>query len=181
MGQQFLKLLVEMGPLVVFFTVNAYFGLFYGTATFMVAIVMSLIASKMIFGHIPVMPLVTAAFVLVLGGFTLWLQNEVFIKIKPTIVNTFFAVVLTAGMVTGRALLKYVFGEVFALTEEGWRKLTWRWIGFFLFLALLNEFIWRTQTTDFWVSFKVFGIMPLTLVFGAAQIGLLKRYELKTT
>ena len=179
LGRQFLKLLVEIGPLVVFFVVNARADLFYGTAAFMVATVCSLIASRILFGHIAVMPLVTAGFVMVFGGLTVWLQDEHFIKMKPTIVNSFFAITLAGGMLSGRVLLKYIFGEVFHLTEEGWQKLSWRWIGFFVFLAVLNEIVWRTQTTDFWVSFKVFGIMPLTLIFGTFQIGLLKKYEVR--
>ncbi len=181
LGPQFLKLLVELGPLVVFFVVNSRVDIFYGTAAFMVATVLSLIASRILFGHIAVMPLVTGVFVLIFGGLTVWLQDDLFIKMKPTIVNALFATILAGGMFSGRTLLKYIFGEVFKLTEEGWRKLSWRWIGFFLFLAVVNEVVWRTQTTDFWVSFKVFGIMPLTMLFGLFQLGLLKKHELKTT
>ncbi len=181
LGPQFLKLLVELGPLIVFFVVNSRVDIFYGTAAFMVATVLSLTASRILFGHIAVMPLVTGVFVLVFGGLTVWLQDDLFIKMKPTIVNALFATILASGMFSGRTLLKYIFGEVFKLTEEGWRKLSWRWIGFFLFLAVVNEVVWRTQTTDFWVSFKVFGIMPITMLFGVFQIGLLKKHELKAT
>ena len=174
---QLLKLLVEVGPLVVFFVMNARAGIFWGTGAFMVAIVISLIASRILFGRVPVMPLVTGVFVLVFGGLTLWLQDEQFIKIKPTLVNALFAGALFTGLLAGRSLLKIVFGEVFRLTDEGWRKLTLRWAFFFTFLAVLNEVVWRSFSTDVWVSFKVFGIMPLTMIFAIAQIGLLKQHE----
>lgn len=174
---QLLKLLVEVGPLAVFFVMNARAGIFWGTGGFMVAIVISLIASRILFGRVPVMPLVTGVFVLVFGGLTLWLQDEQFIKIKPTIVNALFAGALFTGLLAGHSLLKIVFGEVFRLTDEGWRKLTLRWACFFTFLALLNEVVWRSFSTDVWVSFKVFGIMPLTMIFAIAQMGLLKQYE----
>jgi len=178
LGAQMLKLLVEVGPLVVFFVVNARAGIFWGTGTFMAATVASLIASRILFGRIPVMPLVTGVCVLVFGGLTLWLQDDHFIKIKPTIVNALFAGVLFTGLVSGQSFLKIVFGEVFRLTEEGWRKLTLRWACFFVFLAVLNEIVWRSFSTDAWVSFKVFGIMPLTMAFAIAQIGLLRQHEL---
>jgi intracellular septation protein len=177
-GAQILKLLVEVGPLVVFFLVNARAGIFWGTGTFMVATMVSLAASRILFGRIPVMPLVTGVCVMVFGGLTLWLQDEHFIKIKPTIVNSLFAGALFIGLFYGQSLLRIVFGEVFRLTEEGWRKLTLRWACFFVFLAVLNEIVWRSFSTDVWVSFKVFGIMPLTMAFAVAQIGLLRQYEL---
>jgi intracellular septation protein len=177
-GAQILKLVVEVGPLVVFFLVNARAGIFWGTGTFMVATVGSLVASRILFGRIPVMPLVTGVCVMVFGGLTLWLQDEHFIKIKPTIVNGLFAGALFIGLYYGQSLLRIVFGEVFRLTEEGWRKLTLRWACYFLCLAVLNEIVWRSFSTDVWVSFKVFGIMPLTMAFAVAQIGLLRQYEL---
>jgi intracellular septation protein len=173
-----LKLLVEVGPLAVFFIVNARADIFWGTGTFMVATIISLIASRALFGRIPVMPLVTGVCVMVFGGLTLWLHDDHFIKIKPTIVNGLFAGALFIGLLYGQPLLKIVFGEVFRLTEEGWRKLTLRWACFFVCLAILNEVVWRSFSTDAWVSFKVFGIMPLTMAFAVAQIGLLRQYEL---
>ena len=174
---QLLKLLVEVGPLAVFFSFNYYSGIFWGTGAFMVATAISLIASRVLFGRVPVMPLVTGVFVLVFGGLTLWLQDDHFIKIKPTIVNLLFAGALFTGLLAGYSLLKIVFGEAFRLTDEGWRKLTIRWACFFTFLALLNEVVWRSFSTDAWVNFKVFGIMPLTMIFALSQMGLLKRYE----
>jgi intracellular septation protein len=175
---QLMKLAVEVGPLVVFFVVNARAGIFWGTGIFMVATIISLIASRFIFGRVPVMPLISGACVVVFGGLTLWLQDDHFIKLKPTIVNALFAAALFGGLFAGHSLLKVVFGEVFRLNEEGWRKLTMRWACFFLFLAVLNEVVWRTVSTDTWVSFKVFAIMPLTMVFAIAQIGLLRAHEI---
>jgi intracellular septation protein len=174
---QLLKLAVEVGPLVVFFVVNARAGIFWGTGVFMGATVLSLIASRILFGRIPVMPLVTGVCVMVFGGLTLWLQDDHFIKIKPTIVNALFAGALFIGLLAGQSLLRVIFGEVFRLTDEGWRKLTLRWAFFFTFLAVLNEVVWRLFTTDTWVSFKVFGVMPLTMAFAVAQVGLLRQYE----
>jgi intracellular septation protein len=187
-GKQLTKLLVEFGPLLVFFITNWQAGkfienpkqaIFYGTGAFMAATLVALIASRALLGRIPTMPLVSGFFVLVFGGLTLWLQNDEFIKLKPTIVNTLFAAILFGGLANGQTLLKLVFGDVFKLTEDGWRKLTIRWGCFFIFLALLNEMVWRSFSTDFWVSFKVFGIMPITMIFALAQVGLLKRHELR--
>jgi intracellular septation protein len=175
---QLLKLAVEVGPLVLFFVVNARAGIFWGTGVFMGATVLSLIASRILFGRIPVMPLVTGVCVMVFGGLTLWLQDDHFIKIKPTIVNALFAGALFVGLLAGQSLLRVIFGEVFRLTDEGWRKLTLRWAFFFTFLAVLNEVVWRSFSTDTWVSFKVFGVMPLTMAFAVAQVGLLRQYEL---
>lgn len=177
---QLLKLAVEVGPLVAFFVINARAGIFWGTGVFMGATVASLIASRILFGRIPIMPLVTGACVMVFGGLTLWLQDDHFIKIKPTIVNALFAGALFIGLLAGQSLLRIVFGEVFRLTDEGWRKLTLRWACFFTFLALLNEVVWRSFSTDTWVSFKVFAVMPITMAFAVAQVGLLRQYELPT-
>lgn len=176
-GQQLGKMLLEMGPLGVFFLVNSFNGIFWGTGAFMVATLVSLVASRMLFGRIPVMPLISGVFVLVFGGLTIYLHDELFIKMKPTIVNTIFAAILFGGLLCGHALLKHLFGQVFRLTEPGWRVLTFRWACFFVLLAILNEVIWRSYSTDVWVSFKVFGIMPLSMAFAIAQIGVLKKYE----
>lgn len=172
-----LKFLLELGPLVVFFIVNARAGIFWGTGCFVAATVVSLVASRMMFGRIPIMPLVSGVFVVVFGGLTLYLQDELFIKLKPTIVNGIFASILFGGLYFGHSLLRYLFGEVFQLTDEGWRKLTFRWACFFVFLACLNEAAWRLLSTDAWISFKLFGIMPITMLFAISQVGLLKRYS----
>jgi intracellular septation protein len=175
--RQCLKLLVELGPLVVFFVMNSQFGIYWGTGCFVVATVVALVTSRLLLGHIATMPLVSGFFVIVFGGLTLWLHDDLFIKMKPTIVNSLFAAALFGGLATGRSWLKYLFGEAFRLTEEGWRKLTFRWACFFVVLAILNEIVWRNASTEFWISFKLFGIMPLTMLFAIAQIGLLKKYE----
>lgn len=175
---QLLKLAVEVGPLVVFFVVNARVNIYWGTGAFMIATLASLAVSRLLFGRVPVMPLVSGVCVIVFGTLTLWLQDDHFIKIKPTVVNGLFAAALFGGLLMGQSLLKVVFGEVFRLNEEGWRKLTLRWACFFAFLAVLNEVVWRTVATDTWVNFKVFAIMPLTMAFAIAQIGLLKAHEI---
>ncbi len=170
---------LEIGPLVVFFAANWKLGIFWATGLFIPATLASVAISWVVYRKMPVMPLFTAAFVTVFGGLTLWLQDDTFIKMKPTIVNVAFAAMLIAGLYFRRALLKYAFGTVFRMTEEGWRVITWRWAAFFLVLAALNEVVWRNFSTDFWVSFKVFGIMPLTMVFAMAQLPLLKKYGLE--
>jgi intracellular septation protein len=174
-----LKLALDIGPLILFFAANARFGIYAATAAFMVAIVVALGVSYALTRHLPVMPLVTAVIVLVFGGLTLVLHDELFIKVKPTIIYVLFGSVLLGGLAFRKPLLGMVFDSVFNLTEEGWRKLTIRWALFFFVLAVLNEIVWRTQTTDFWVSFKLFGVVPLTFLFGALQIRLLTKYEVK--
>lgn len=173
---QIIKLVLELGPLVVFFIVNARVDIFAATAWFMGAMVVSLVLSKLIMKRIAIMPLVTGVVVLVFGGLTLYLQDDTFIKMKPTIVNTLFGGVLLGGMLFGQSMLKYVFGEVYKLQERGWWLMTLRWGIFFFVLAVLNEVIWRNFTTDQWVAFKVWGIMPLTLVFSMFQLPLLNKY-----
>ncbi len=174
-----LKLALEMGPLVLFFLVNRQRGIFDATAVFMAAVVVSLVVMRRLTGRLPIMPLVSAVVVLVFGGLTVWLQDELFIKLKPTIVNTMFGVILLGGLAFGRSLLSLVLDSVFELTDEGWRKLTFRWALFFFLLAGINEAVWRTQETEFWVNFKVFGIMPLTLVFALSQIPLIMRHTVE--
>ena len=174
----FVKLLLELGPLGVFFFANAKFGIFAATGAFMVAITVALAASWLLTRRLAIMPLVTGIVVLVFGGLTLALQDEIFIKMKPTIVNTLFGGVLIGGLFFGKSLLGYVFDSVFHLTDEGWRKLTLRWGLFFFALAVLNEVVWRNFSTDFWVSFKVFGMMPLTIIFTLTQMPLIQRHSL---
>jgi len=169
-------LAIDVGPLVVFFIANAKAGIFYATGAFMVAIVVALALAWQLEKRLPVMPLVTAVFVLVFGGLTLILADETFIKLKPTIVNSLFAIILLVGVAMKKYFLRNVVGHAMKLEDHGWRLLTFRWIGFFFFLAILNEFVWRNYSTDIWVNFKVFGIMPLTMVFTALQIPLIKRY-----
>ena len=142
----------------------------------MVATLASLLAAWLIERRLPLVPLATGAFVLIFGGLTLALHDDFFIKVKPTIVNGLFAVLLAGGMLKGRSLLKPVFGDMLTLDPQGWRLLTWRWAGFFLVLAALNEAVWRTQTTDAWIAWKLFGAMPLTIIFSLLQVPLIRRH-----
>jgi intracellular septation protein len=173
-----LKLVFEFVPLLVFFLANSLYDLRVATAALMVATVISLIASKAVLKKIPIMPLVTGAVVLVFGGLTLILHDEMFIKIKPTVVNLLFAAALAGGLFFGRSLIKVVLEDAIKLQDEGWRKLTVRWAMFFVFLAVLNEVVWRSFPTPTWAAFKTFGIMPITFLFMMAQIGLLQKYQL---
>ncbi|MBV8755587.1 MAG: septation protein A [Hyphomicrobiales bacterium] len=175
----FLKLSLELGPLILFFVANSRWGIFTATGVFMVAVMVALVASYKLLHRVPIMTVVSAVVVIVFGGLTLVLQNDVFIKIKPTIIYLLFCATLLGGLALGKPLLALVFDSVFDLTAEGWRKLTWRWALFFLALAVVNEIVWRTQTTDAWLSFKVFGVVPLTFLFAASQYPLLTRYDAK--
>ncbi|PPJ45078.1 septation protein A [Rhizobium sp. KAs_5_22] len=189
-----LKMALEIGPLMVFFFGNlrgewlaktfpaltAVGGpLLIATALFMVATVVSLIVSKIVFKHLPIMPFVSGIVVMVFGSLSIWLQDETFIKMKPTIVNTLFGVVLLGGLFFGKSLLGYVFNAAFQLDAEGWRKLTLRWGIFFLFLAVLNEVVWRNFSDVVWVNFKVWGTMPITILFTLAQMPLIMRHSLE--
>jgi len=188
------KLALELGPLMVFFFANSRgewlvqtwpalgaFGgpLFLATGLFMIATAISLAVSWLTTRTLPVMPLVSGVVVFVFGALTLWLQDEIFIKMKPTIVNTLFGGALLGGLFFGRSLLGYVFDSAFRLDAEGWRKLTFRWGLFFLFLAIANEVVWRSFSTDTWVAFKVWGIMPITLVFTFSQMPLIMRHSVE--
>jgi intracellular septation protein len=171
-----LKLVLDIGPLVLFFAANARFGIFTATAVFMVAVLVALAVAYAKTRRIELMPLVTAAIVFIFGGLTLILHNDTFIKLKPTIIYILFGGTLAGGLLFGKSFLGVLFDSVFDLTDEGWRKLTWRWALFFFALAILNEIVWRNFSTDFWVSFKLFGVVPLTFLFGALQYPLLMKY-----
>jgi intracellular septation protein len=172
-----LKLVLDIGPLVLFFAANARFGIFAATGAFMVAVLIALAVSYAMTRHVATMPLATAVIVLVFGSLTLVLHDELFIKLKPTIIYLLFGGTLIGGLAFGKPLLGMVFDQMFHLTAEGWRKLTWRWALFFLVLAVLNEIVWRNFSTDTWVSFKLFGVVPLTFLFGALQYPLLMKYQ----
>lgn len=184
-----LKLALEFGPLAIFFFANSYgdrlFGvaedrrIFVATGIFIAASLIALALSRALMGYLPRMAIVNAIVVTVFGGLTLALDDAFFIKVKPTIVNALFGSVLLGGLLFGRALLSLVLETVLQLDEEGWRKLTFRWGLFFFVLAAINEVVWRTQTQDFWVAFKVWGVMPLTMAFALAQTPLILKHEIK--
>lgn len=173
-----LKFALETGPVFIFFIGNSQFGIFTATLVFMVATAISLIISYLISKTIPTMPLVTGVFVLIMGGLTIWLQDETFIKMKPTIVNCLFAAILLFGLMRKQFFLKIIFEQAFSLTNTGWSILTRLWVLFFILLAGLNEIVWRSFSTDTWVTFKVFGIMPLTIIFVLCLIPLIQKYSI---
>lgn len=196
----FAKLALDLGPLILFFYANSRPGLFLpliapvfpaiaadgersgifvATAVFMVAIVVSLVVSYMLIRRLPLMPVVSAIIVVVFGGLTLFLHNDTFIKMKPTIIYLLFGAVLLGGLILRKPLLEMVFDSVFHLNEQGWRILTIRWSAFFFAMAILNEIVWRMASTDTWVTFKVFGVMPLTFVFAMLQYPVLTKYAVE--
>ena len=171
-----LRILVEWGPLIAFFIANAKGGIFWGTGVFMAATAVALAVSWTLTRRLALVPLIGAVFVAVFGGLTLWLQNDTFIKVKVTLVNAMFGSILLAGLYFGKQFLKPILGEALKMDDEGWRLLTLRWGLFFFALAALNEVIWRSVSTDLWVNFKVFGILPLTLLFALSQAPLMSRH-----
>lgn len=173
------KFALELGPLALFFISYSRLGIFAATGVLMASVVVTLAVSYAMLRRFPIMPLVTAAIVLIFGSLTLVLHDETLIKIKPTALYLLFGAALFVGLWLKKPLLKILFDGALHVTEEGWRKLTWRWAFFFLALAILNEIVWRTQSTDLWVKFKTFGFLPLTLMFAVAQAPLIMRYETK--
>lgn len=173
------KLLIEMGPLVAFFIANWKAGIFWGTGIFMVATIVALTASWLLTRKIAMVPLVSAIFVAIFGALTLWLHSDLFIKVKVTLINALFGAVLLGGVAFGRSYLKLVMGEAVKLTEAAWRTLSIRWGLFFLFLAVLNEVVWRSVSTDAWVNFKVFGLLPITLVFALANAPFMSKHMIE--
>ena len=177
---QLARLVFEISPLIVFFVCNARYGIFMATGAFMIVTAVAVSTMWLFERRLPVMPLVSGLFIFTFGGLTLILQDETFIKLKPTIVNLLFATILSVGLLMRTPLLQKLFGSVMNLTNEGWRLLTTRWIVFFVVLACLNELVWRTQTTELWIQFKLFGVMPLTLAFSIAQLPLINRHMVST-
>ena len=175
---QFIKLGIDLGPLLIFFVAYLAGGIYWATGALMAAMLVALIAARLVLGHVSPTLIATAILVEGFGAMTLWLHDPSFIKMKPTIINLIFAAVLLGGLATGRPLLKVLLGEAIKLTDEGWRILTVRWAIFFLGLAGLNELIWRNLSEATWASFKVFGILPLTMLFFACQWGLIRRHAL---
>lgn len=174
-----LKLAIDIGPLVVFFAGFNLYGLFWATGAFMLATATALAVSWALTRRIPLTPLIAGGVIFIFGGLTLLLHDEIFIKMKPTILNTLFAIVLMGGLATGRLYLKRLLGKTIDLADEGWHGLTVRWCLFFIFMACLNEAVWRNYSTELWVNFKVFGMLPLSIAFALMQIPYMRRHELK--
>ena len=173
------KLLIDIGPLAVFFIFYTRSGLQEAILPLMIATVIAVLVSYVLEKKIPIMPTLGAGIVLIFGGLTIYFNDETFIKLKPTIINAVFAIILYGGIIFKKPLLKYLLGAALKLEEEGWKILTQRWIAFFIALAVLNEVVWRTQTTDLWVNFKVFGILPITFIFTMSQFPLIKKYQIQ--
>ena len=173
------KILIDIGPLAVFFFFYTRVGLQASILPFMIATVIAVLFSYILEKKIPIMPTFGAGIVLIFGGMTIYFDNEVFFKMKPTIINILFAIVLFGGIILKKPLLKYLLGSALKLKDDGWSILTKRWIIFFIALAILNEIIWRTQSTDIWVNFKVFAILPITFIFTITQFPLIKKYQVE--
>ena len=173
------KLLIDIGPLAVFFIFYTRSDLKTAILPFIIATTIAVLFSYIIEKKIPIMPTVGAVIILIFGGLTIYFDNETFFKMKPTIINLLFAGILYGGVILNKSLLRYLLGAALKLQDEGWDILTKRWIGFFIALAILNEIIWRTQTTDIWVNFKVFGILPITFIFTLTQFSTIKKYQIE--
>ena len=173
------KLLIDIGPLAVFFVFYTRGDLKTAILPFMIATIIAVLFSYILEKKIPIMPTVGAVIILIFGGLTIYFDNETFFKMKPTIINLLFAGILYGGIIFDKLLLRYLLGAALKLQDEGWNILTKRWIGFFIALAILNEIVWRTQTTDIWVNFKVFGILPITFIFTLTQFSTIKKYQIE--
>jgi len=174
-----IKLALDFGPLLIFFVGNATAGIYWGTGAFMAAMLISIIIGFVVERKLEPMPLITGALVLVFGGLTIWLSNDLFIKIKPTILYTMFAAILLGGLRFGRFFIKIVLGQMLRLNDAAWRTLTWRWSAFFLVMAVLNEIVWRNVSTNTWVAFKAFGVLSLTLLFAVSQAPFISRHQIE--
>jgi intracellular septation protein len=174
-----LKFVLELGPLALFFLTYSKFGIFAATGVMMASVLVTLSVSYWKLRRIPIMPLVTAAMVLIFGGLTFYFNDSTFIKVKVTIINALFALALFFGLAFRKPMLQIMFDGALKLTEEGWRLLTWRWAWFFVALAVVNEIVWRTQPESYWALYKSFGALPLTVIFALAQAPLIMKHEAK--
>ena len=187
-----LKFILELGPLILFFVIyvrikddvffiagQEYEGFIIATAIFIPLILFTTAVLWFLTGKLSKMQLLTAILVVFFGGLGIWFNDERFFKMKPTIINFIFAGILYGGLILKKPLLKYLLGAALKLNDDGWKILTQRWVGFFVALAILNEIIWRTQSTDIWVNFKVFGILPITFLFTLSQFSLIKKYQIE--
>ena len=182
MSRPIIKFAADFGPLLIFFTIyfNNENDLKVAIPPFIVATLIALIVIYSLEKRIPMVPLISGVLITFFGGLTLYFDNKVFFYMKPTIINILFAAFLFfSKYFTQKPLLKIFFQNAFNLEDEGWKKLNYRWIGFFLFIAILNEIVWRTQTEAFWVNFKVWGLLPISFLFAASQITLINKYKLK--
>ena len=177
MNPQLRRLMLDFGPLPIFFAVFHFWGIFAATAVLIPSVLVALAISYWFDRKLSVMPIFTAVVVVIFGGLTLYLRNAAFIKMKPTALYGFFAIVLLGGLRFNRLYIKYVFAQAFELDESGWKKLTVRWGLFFLCLAAINEMVWRSTSTATWVSFKVWGIIPLIFLFALAQTPLVIKHQ----
>jgi intracellular septation protein len=166
---QGLKMALDFAPLVAFFIAYKLGGVYWATSIIIALTILSLIIGYVVTGKIAKFPLFSGILITVMGGLTLYLQNDMFVKMKPTAANLIFASILGGGLLTNRMFLKDLLGSAMVLPETAWRNLTWRWVLFFLVLAGLNEYVWRTMSEATWVNFKVFGLMGLTLLFALAN------------
>ena len=174
-----IKSLIEIIPLILFFITNAKYGIIFATKTFVITTLIALIISYLYFKKVSTPLLITSFLVLIFGGLTIFFKDPTFIKLKPTIVYFLFSIFLLLGLVLKKKFLQIYLSSLIKLNDIGWDILTKRWIFFFLAMALLNEIIWRNFSTDFWVSFKVFGFLPLTIIFTILQQSLIKKYSIK--
>ena len=181
------RAMIDIGPLVVFFLVNfvapvpSAIKIFVATGAFMAAMVTAMVFAAVRYRYVSPLLLFSGVMVVVLGGLTIWLHNETFIKVKPTIYYGLVSALLAFGLATGRPFLKLVLGSAYpGLDEEGWQKLTRNWAIFFAVMAVVNEAVWRNSTTDFWISFKLWGAIPATLLFAVANVPMLMRHGLTT-
>jgi intracellular septation protein len=173
---QGLKLALDFAPLVAFFVAYKIGGVYWATGIIIALTILSLIVGYTITGKIAKFPLFSGILITVMGGLTLYLQNDMFVKMKPTAANVIFAALLGGGLLSNRMFLKDLLGSAIEMSESAWRTLTWRWVIFFLALAGLNEYIWRTMSEATWVNFKVFGLMGLTMVFALANAPFMARH-----
>ena len=181
MHKPIIKLLADFGPLLIFFII--YFNndndLKIAIPPFIIATLIALAVVYFLEKKIPMVPLTGGILITLFGGLTLYFDNKIFFYMKPTIINLLFAAVLFFGkFFTKKPLLKKFFQNAFDLEDEGWKKLNYRWISFFIFVAILNEIVWRTQSEVFWVNFKVWGLLPISFIFAASQFPLINKYKL---
>ena len=182
MNRPIIKFIADFGPLLIFFIIylNNENDLKVAIPPFIVATLIALIVIYFLEKRIPMVPLISGILITFFGGLTLYFDNKIFFYMKPTIINILFAAVLFfCRYFTQKPLLKIFFQNAFDLEDEGWKKLNYRWIGFFLFIAILNEIVWRTQSEAFWVHFKVWGLLPISFLFAISQVPLMNKYKLK--